>query len=148
MRAFIKDFWPSTVYMNIKRDYLIIGQLDNGMIVELFDPNCFAREFKINMTINCLILAFNTKNMNSVDFSKDHDRAKPIFTGRYMKEYRIPEEWWVYDESLKSEIYPTVQTVNGILLLDFFKEPTGLKDGDIITFSEGRLDLLAWKPLE
>lgn len=147
MKVFIKDFWPSTVYMDIKRDYLIIGQLDNGMIIELFDYKNYAREFEVNMTIHCLIVAFYPQ-INSIDFTKGHKRDKPILTGRYIEEYLIPESWWTYDESLKSKTYPAVQTVNGIILLYFNKYPTDLKDGDVITFFEGRLDLLAWRPLE
>ena len=148
MRIYIKDFWPSTVYMDLKSDYLIKGQLSNGMIIELFDSDCLAREFEVNTTIECLTLALNTKNINSVDFTAGHDRSKPIFTGKFLEEYSIPESWWAYDERLKSKTYPAVQTVNGIILLDFLKKPKDLKDGDIITFSEGRLDLFAWKPLE
>ena len=87
MRAFIKDFWPSTVYMGEKTDYLIIAQLDNGMIVELFDH--FNPNIKINTKIDCLILALNTKNINSVDFSIGHDRSKPIFTGHFIEKYPI-----------------------------------------------------------
>ena len=70
MRVYIKDFWPSTVYMDQKSDYLIIAQLDNGMIVELFDFRCFAREFEINTTIDCLILAFYVHIMNFNEYEK------------------------------------------------------------------------------
>ncbi len=146
MRAFIKDLWPSTVYMDQKSDYLIIAQLDNGMEVELFDH--FNPNIKINTIIDCLILALGTININSVDFTKGHDRSKPIFTGRFIENYQIPESWWNYDKRQISKTYPAVQTVNGIILLDFLKTPKDLNDGDIITFSEGRLDLIAWRPLE
>ena len=146
MRAFIKDLWPSTVYMDQKTDYLIIAQLDNGMIVELFDH--FNLNIKINTTIDCLVVAFYVNDINLVNFTKGHKRDKPIFTGRFIENYVIPESWWKCDEKLKSKTYPAVQTVNDILLLYFFEEPTDLNDSDIITFSEGRLDLLAWKPLE
>jgi hypothetical protein len=132
--------------MDEKSDYLIIGQLSNGMIVELFDH--FNPNIKINTTIDCLVLAFYVDDINSVDFTKGHKRDKPIFTGRFIENYVIPESWWAYDERLKSKTYPAVQTVNGIILLDFLKKPKDLKDGDIITFSGGRLDLFAWKPIQ
>ncbi|TFF88806.1 MAG: hypothetical protein EU548_08400 [Promethearchaeota archaeon] len=144
--GFISPFSWSLKIIYPSNSVLIIAQLDNGMIVELFDH--FNPNIEINKTIDCLILALNTKNINSVDFSKGHDKSKPIFTGRFIETYLIPESWWVYDERLKLKTYTAVQTVNGILLLDLFKEPRDLNDGDIITFIEGRLDLKAWRPIE
>lgn len=174
MRVVIKDFWPSTVYMDIKRDYLIIGQLDNGMIVEIFDPENFAPEIKVNTIIDCLILVFYP-HFNEIDFTKSHERDHPIITGRFIGEYVISDDWVKRITALKNRqkrytmertsegdvlinkkytipkepvIYSAVQTVNGIMLMYFNKKPKDLNVGDIITFSEGRLDLLAWRPLE
>ncbi len=180
-RALIKDFGPGTVYLDEKTDYWIIAQLDNGMMIKLFDYKCFAREMEINTTIDCLILAFYAKNINTVDFTKEHDMEKPIFTGKFIGDYTIPKRWvkrmerprsevpysiTLQDSNgnvladytppkilkekkhLKPEIYPAVQTVNGLILLYFNEDPPDLKVGDVISFNEGRLDLLAWNPVK
>jgi len=174
MKVFIKDYCPSTVYMGEKSHYLIVGQLDNGMIVEIFDPQNFAPEIKVNTSVECLILVFYP-HFNEIDFKKGHQRDHPIITGRFIEEYVISEDWNKRIIALKNKqnrytsdptkeenilikknykipkepiIYPAVQTVNGILLMYFNEEPKDLNNGDIITFTEGRLDLLSWRPIE
>ena len=163
--------------MDQKSDFWIVAELDNGMIVELFDPECFARNFEINKIIDCLILAFYVQDINAVNFEYGHDKEHPILTGRYIGEYTLPNNWVERIKKLKpktySEVqvstsdgqilanydkhkkvkeelhtYPAVQTVNGILLLSFDSIPKELNIGDIITFSVGRLDLLAWRPID
>jgi hypothetical protein len=152
LKVFVKELGPGTVYMGEKSDYWIIAQLENGMIIELFDYKCFAREIEVNSTIDCLILAFYADIVNVGNSSKKYDRARPILTGKFIGDYTIPEEWVnLMRKSIfpgRTTQYPAVKTENGLILLYFWKKPLDLHIGEVITFNEGRLDLLAWKPIE
>ena len=151
MRVFIKKFWPSTVYMDQKSDYLIVAQLDNGMIVELFDFRCFAREFEINTTIDCLILAFYVHIMNFEEYEKKgYDISHPFLKGEFIETYILPKKWHKFNKSYEEREYPAVKTDNGIMPIEFCweKDRGDLKEGDFFTFTVGRLDLCRWLPIE
>jgi hypothetical protein len=148
MKVFIKKIWASTVYMDQKSDYMMLGKLDNGMLVELLDVFDSTHGLKSDQKIDCLILAFHARLPNEEKFSERHNRAKPIFTGSYLGEVPVPRGWKRFEKKFEETKYPTVQTVNGKILVDFLKDQDDLKVGDIITFREGRLDLLDWKLIE
>ena len=71
-----------------------------------------------------------------------------VIQGIYRKENIIIKEWNKIYTRKELENYETLETINGIFLLDSIKIDDFVKEGDKICLKVGRFDLLAYKELK
>ncbi len=143
MKILIKDVKIGAKYEDKIYDYVIFGQLKNGLEIKIFDLSGYdLRKFK-NQMVECLIQAFILKNINSLP-DGIHTRIK----GKLI-EYHIPSNHWSRDNfKLKNEDWFGVQ-INGDVLLvnpNEFKDILSEKNEEV-SFDVVRFDLLAWHPI-
>lgn len=148
MRILFEKVNIGATYQEKVYDFWIHGKSKSGEKIVIYDDGFNLQEYK-GKIINCLVLAFMAQIINPKEESKKYDPYHPIIKGQYLGEYSISEEWLQCDEDLSLEGYHGIQSVDGIFLL----EPTELQDasikkGDEIIITVGRLDLLAWLPIE
>ncbi|MEJ2251393.1 MAG: hypothetical protein P8Y97_17290 [Candidatus Lokiarchaeota archaeon] len=148
MEILFENVNSGAIYQEKIYDFWIHGKTSNGKSIVLYDDGFDLRKYE-GKVIKCLILAFMAQKINPKEENKELDPFHPIINGQYMGEYEVPEEWSEYDYDLNLEGYHGVQTKDGVFLL----EPTDLQGisiekGEEIIITVGRLDLLAWLPID
>ncbi len=131
MRVFVQNLYPGTEYMGQVSDYVIIAQLNNGMTIGIFDYHCFARAINRYTVIECLLVGFLPHNVNSVDFSKGYDKFRPIFTGEFIGDYMIPDDWTQFFKKREpTQTYKSItRDPNGNVIHEYeFESPKRLKE--------------------
>jgi hypothetical protein len=153
MRVFINKVGKSTYDRTSEKiiDFWIEGILESGKIIHFFDVDPFdLRDFE-KEEINCLIFA----GVNKLPFQKKtkEDFAHPIFSGKYLGEYEIPNNWKLGSLHLDFmdlfSKYHAIQITEGIILTS----PKNAKylllnKGDSFKFKVTKLELLAWEPIK
>jgi len=148
MKILFEKVNSGATYQEKIYDFWIHGKTQSGETIVLYDDGFDLREHEGKL-VKCLILAFMAQIINPREENKEHDPYHPIINGQYIGEYTVTKEWLECDDDLILEGYHGVQTIDGIFLL----EPTDLqgisvKKGAEIIITVGRLDLLAWLPIE
>lgn len=135
-------------YQGKTYDFWINGKTESGLKVVLYVDGFDLREYE-GKVVDCLILAFMAQDINSIDENETHDLHHPIIKGKYLGSYKIPDEWLKCEKDLLLEAYYGIQTQEGIYLIELIDiEGLSIKKGEDIIFTVGRLDLLAWLPIE
>lgn len=148
MKVLIKKVNPRTEYQGVISDFWVNVQLKTGKLVQLFDCEPFDLRDYENVKIECLVLAFMAK-----DISNNHieELAHPHLEGNIIRDYEIEKKWVDIHNSLNDHrrYWSAVETLDGIFLIDpgDLKLIT-IKEKNRISFTVGRLDLLAWLPIE
>ncbi|MFX1340713.1 MAG: hypothetical protein ACFFDK_19035 [Promethearchaeota archaeon] len=149
MKVLLKNVDIGSEYDDKVYDYWIVGQLNSGKQIEIFDAAPFDLRKYESKTIECLIVAtfvevvYNSDNVDEI-----------IINGTFLGKYSLDDKWENISEGgnkiyeLVSEWY-AIKTDDGIFLLTLSKkELNSMKEGDIIFLKVGRYDLLAWYPID
>lgn len=121
----------------------VIGILESGLEIEIFDPDCRIGFYRKKKYIECYISIFGLK--------LDKRKTKENQRGIYIENYQLPAIWAEYDERVAKyhlEVeYSGIQTEDGVYIVgkERFKD-FDVKDGDEILFRGLRYDLFCWHP--
>lgn len=140
MRVFLKEVMGSSVGTNLVFiDYWILGRLENGDEIEIFDFEPFNLKKFENQSLDCLIYAWIQEITSEID-------KQYSFIGEFIEDYEIPSVWLRRDpklESVKNE-YNAIETTAGIFLTDSDEFNNDIKDGQAVNFNVVRFDLISW----
>lgn len=139
MRVFLKEVSGSTTKGNSDyMDYWILGKLDNGTEIEIFDLKPFNVKKYENQELDCLLLAWIQ------EISAENNSQYDYF-GKFIEKYETPSKWRTRESLLGSEKYgEAIETTEGIFLTDSGEFLNDIKDGQTIYFNVIRFDLIYW----
>ena len=149
MKILVKKVYPGTTYEEKIYDYSILAGTETGLEIVLFDRERFDLRQYEGKIVNCLINAFYPKIVSGNELNRKYKPEHPIIRGIFIGDYNIPDFWLEYEDSLILEGWYAVKNADGVFIIDpnDFQYPSINVDDEII-FTVGRLDLLAWHPLD
>ncbi|MFW9970369.1 MAG: hypothetical protein ACFFDF_09230 [Candidatus Odinarchaeota archaeon] len=150
MKIYIDKVNPGSTYMETIYDYRIYGKTESGFEIIIFDDKYDLRNYQ-GKTIECLINAILPQEIDKKYESKETDPRHPQIEGSFIGKYAIPKKWKPCEKQndlLYAVDRHAVETKDGIIIIDTDEYVNSLNKGDHITFTVGRLDLMAWLPLE
>lgn len=120
-------------------DYWILGRLENGVEIEIFDFEPFNLKKYENQLIDCLINAWIQEITSEID--KQYD-----FIGEFIEDYEIPSIWLKRDPRLEygKNNSESIETANGIFLTDSGEFINDIENGQVVAFNVIRFDLICW----
>ncbi|MFX0070931.1 MAG: hypothetical protein ACFFAO_07565 [Candidatus Hermodarchaeota archaeon] len=140
MKVLLKEVKGGTVGSKLRYiDYWILGRLENGDEIEIFDFEPFNLKKFENHKVYCLIYAWIQEITSETD--KQYN-----FIGEFIEDYEIPSIWLRRDpklEAVKNE-YNAIRTAAGIFLTDSDEFDNDIKDGQAVIFNVVRFDLICW----
>ncbi len=139
IKVFTRDPYSKKIYQ-----YLVKGQLESGLQVELFDYNRFGFDLTNyeNKEIECLIYIMHILNPKSPDVK---------IRGKYIKDCPndLIKEWSKFNTDLNLKGYSALKTQDGFFLINHLKLNNYIIDSeDNLTIDIARFDLFAWHPIE
>ena len=150
MKILFEKVHLGSTYQGKTYNFGIDTKTESGLELILFDPGFDLREHE-GKVVDCLILAFYASPMDFEEYKKKrYDKRNPFLKGEFIEIYKIPKKWHKFNKGYEEREYPAVRIVHGIMPIEFCSEEDkgDLKDGGFFTFTVGRLDLLAWNPIE
>lgn len=145
MKIYIDEVNLGSTYMETTYDYRIYGKTESGLKMIIFDDKFDLRNYQ-GKTIECLIIAILPQEID-----KETDPRHPKIDGIFIGKYAIPKKWEPCEKQndfLYNVERNAVETKDGIIIIDTDEYVNSLNKGDHITFTVGRLDLMAWLPIE
>ena len=140
MKVLLKEVKGGTVGSKLRYiDYWILGRLDNGIEIEIFDLEPFNLKKYENQTVDCLLFAWiqdiTTENNDQYEF-----------TGKYLGEYEIPSIWIKRNPLLEygKNNYEAIEVATGIFLTDASEFNNDIENGQEVAFNVIRFDLKCW----
>ena len=140
MKIIFKEVKGGTVDSKLRYiDYWILGMLDNGKEIEIFDLEPFNLQKYENQTLDCLLFAWiqdiTTENNDQYEF-----------TGKFLGKYEIPSIWIKRNPLLEygKNNYEAIEIATGILLTDSGEFNNDIENGQVVAFNVIRFDLRCW----
>jgi len=135
LKVIIKEVYRSLSKKDkICHEAFIFGELDNGIKLKIFDPDCIVPKRCKNQIIDCLLSATKSNTSSGISMK-----------GKYLGKYIMPSEWLEIYNSLDEanlNSFHGIETQEGI----FFIRPDDVKEkvGEIINFNISRFSIFAW----
>ncbi len=151
MEVYIESVTTGAEYEDGIFNYWMRVHLKKGQQINVFDAKGYNLSEFVNQRIECLILAYLIRLIESDEDIEKYERLKvnpsttKIISGAYIKEYKIPSKW----KRVSSDLLPALQTSNGVFMLTKFDLYNyNFKQGQEITIHVQRFDLMDWHSIK
>jgi len=118
MKLYIERVASGAEYEDKIANFYITGKMNSGVLIQIFDYECYdLRAFK-NQEVECLILAFLVDIVYSGKIDQKPDEITERIKGTYIKNYKIPSKWKT--KWKRSHIYegsPALLTQDGLFFI-------------------------------